>query len=206
MNERLIESWNSVVGRGDLTYVLGDLAFRNHGHFLHALNGKKILILGNHDKMPQAVLRSFTDVYGLHRFTLDKQMVVLCHYKLQVWPSSHYGSWHFYGHSHGRIEEHPDALSCDVGIDVWDYTPVPWELLKHKMLTRVPAWKERRRRLAALPQLPYDELLAPLRAENAQMREDWQAGVKPPTSASLHDDERVDYRRRREWEPHTEGI
>lgn len=51
MNEALVRNWNAVVAPEDLVYVLGDfaLAARAVETILPRLNGRKILILGNHD-------------------------------------------------------------------------------------------------------------------------------------------------------------
>lgn len=51
MNEILIKNWNEVVSLEDTIYVLGDFAMaaRYVEQVLPRLNGKKILILGNHD-------------------------------------------------------------------------------------------------------------------------------------------------------------
>lgn len=51
MNEALIANWNAVVAPEDTVYVLGDfaLAARAVEQILPRLNGRKILILGNHD-------------------------------------------------------------------------------------------------------------------------------------------------------------
>jgi len=47
----LIDRWNSVVRETDLVLHLGDFAFKPHLYAEYALfmNGKKILIIGNHD-------------------------------------------------------------------------------------------------------------------------------------------------------------
>lgn len=52
MREVLINSWNAAVGPADLVYHLGDFSFheREVATVLPRLNGRKILILGNHDK------------------------------------------------------------------------------------------------------------------------------------------------------------
>ena len=53
MNEKLIENWNSVVGPDDIVFHLGDFAFGGSGlwkEVLSRLNGKKYLIIGNHDE------------------------------------------------------------------------------------------------------------------------------------------------------------
>ena len=53
MNEFMIERWNSVVKDGDLVYHLGDFGFGspdNLTEIVKRLNGRKILIMGNHDR------------------------------------------------------------------------------------------------------------------------------------------------------------
>ena len=48
----IVEKWNSVVKRKDLTYILGDVTMEKSSYeILDILNGKKNVILGNHDKM-----------------------------------------------------------------------------------------------------------------------------------------------------------
>lgn len=50
-DEHIIEQWNSVVNKRDLTYILGDVTMESSEHYykLDLLNGRKIVILGNHD-------------------------------------------------------------------------------------------------------------------------------------------------------------
>ena len=50
-DEFIISEWNSVVGKKDLTYILGDISMEtsNSYHLLDRLNGRKIVVLGNHD-------------------------------------------------------------------------------------------------------------------------------------------------------------
>lgn len=48
----IIQCWNSVVGKTDHTYILGDLSFCNEDRtieILRSLNGYKHLVIGNHD-------------------------------------------------------------------------------------------------------------------------------------------------------------
>jgi calcineurin-like phosphoesterase family protein len=51
-DEHLIDSWNSVVDRRDLTYILGDITMETSKWYfqLDRLNGRKIVVLGNHDR------------------------------------------------------------------------------------------------------------------------------------------------------------
>ncbi len=136
MDEAIISNWNGTVAAGDLVYIIGDFAWLDHSRYLARLKGKKILIKGNHDKMSQVCLRNFTEVHQLLARSLDKHLVVMCHYCMAVWPSSCHGAWHLHGHSHGRIKEFPDLPRCDIGVDVWDFAPVPWEVVKRKLAGR----------------------------------------------------------------------
>ena len=50
-DEYLIEQYNKVVHKKDLTYILGDITMETAQHYyqLDRLNGRKIVVLGNHD-------------------------------------------------------------------------------------------------------------------------------------------------------------
>ena len=53
MNASMIESWNSVVGKNDKVFHLGDFSFLNRektAQIVAQLHGYKHLILGNHDR------------------------------------------------------------------------------------------------------------------------------------------------------------
>lgn len=66
MNEQLISNWNSTVSPKDIIFHLGDFAFgRNNVDIAARLNGRKRLILGNHDTFPCALyLQYFERVFG----------------------------------------------------------------------------------------------------------------------------------------------
>lgn len=51
-DEHLITSWNSVVNKKDITYIIGDITMEKSLHYykLDRLQGRKIVVLGNHDK------------------------------------------------------------------------------------------------------------------------------------------------------------
>lgn len=136
MNEFLAEKWNMCVKPKDLVYIVGDFAWKNHGHWINVLNGKKILIKGNHDKMSHNLYLQFTEVHSLLERTIEDQQVVFCHYPLKSWKGSMRGSWHLYGHTHGLTPEYDDSLSFDVGVDIWDYRPIPWDTIIAKMKSR----------------------------------------------------------------------
>ena len=51
-DEHLIEQYNSVVHKKDLVYILGDITMETSKHYylLDRLKGRKIVVLGNHDR------------------------------------------------------------------------------------------------------------------------------------------------------------
>jgi len=137
MNEALIENWNDLVRPGDMVYHVGDFAFsRSHKRveeLIDRLNGQICLILGNHDKGPVKKARGFGWIDKLRRIKVGDQNIILCHYAMRVWKMSHRGSWHLYGHSHGTLPDDPGLLSMDVGVDCWDYKPIPFEMVREAM-------------------------------------------------------------------------
>jgi calcineurin-like phosphoesterase family protein len=121
MNFVLIENWNSVVTEKDDVYVLGDFCFKsgNNQEILSSLKGRKYLIEGNHDD--EAIkLKGWKWVKKYYELKTNGNRFTLLHYPMRSWK----GSYHLYGHCHGRLENDRLPKSCDVGVDCWDYTPV----------------------------------------------------------------------------------
>jgi calcineurin-like phosphoesterase family protein len=125
MRETLIANWNSRVGQNDWVYHLGDFAWRTQdGDVLDRLNGRKFLVLGNHDSARVEEARSgwlyVAPYMELSSGTVRK--IVLCHYKLQVWNQMRRGAVHLYGHSHGNLPGCRQSL--DVGVDNVGFFPI----------------------------------------------------------------------------------
>lgn len=135
MNESIISRWNEKVNNNDVIYHLGDFAFGDGSKrpdlILKRLNGKKILISGNHDSK-RTLEAGWDGVFQLLEIAVNGQVITLCHYSMNVWHHSYRGNWHLYGHSHGGLVE-GSSLSCDVGVDVWNLYPVSFDQLKLKM-------------------------------------------------------------------------
>lgn len=139
MNAVLLTRWNAVVPPGGLVFHLGDVSFGKTDEtvgLLGQLNGKIILVKGNHDSGMKAAVRSrFLSVHDYLEaaFVLPggtAQRIVLLHYALRVWNRHHYGAWHLHGHSHGHLI--PVGRALDVGVDAVGLAPVPYE--------KVAAW------------------------------------------------------------------
>jgi len=141
----IIENINKDYGKKDTLYVLGDFAYKNHVKYIHAIKPKIIFIKGNHDKASQEVYRLFAEVhdFGCDKFIATKEQlpngkfkkesVTLCHYALRAWNRSCHGSICLYGHSHGRMPEFDNWVSFGVGLDIWGYTPVNFDVVMEKV-------------------------------------------------------------------------
>jgi calcineurin-like phosphoesterase family protein len=149
MQERLIENHNSVVRPGDLVYMLGDMFWRTTSleralMIKIRLNGQHYYINGNHEELFKNKSLRDQFIWIKERETIHPagyQYIVLDHFAGKVWNKSHSGSYQLYGHSHNELDKNPDTslLSCDVGVDSWDYKPVSIEQVKEKMDKRLAA-------------------------------------------------------------------
>ncbi|ORE90760.1 metallophosphoesterase [Aurantimonas sp. 22II-16-19i] len=124
MNREMIARWNAAVGPRDEIWHLGDFAYKmpvaDARGIWDALNGRKSLIRGNHDKASVAEW-GWESVHDLHEIAVDGRRVVLCHYPLAEWPAYFRDAIHLYGHVHGNRHV---AGAVDVGVDCWDFRPV----------------------------------------------------------------------------------
>lgn len=125
----LINQWNSVVQRKDSVYVLGDFCLGlDQKYFLSVvreLSGNIHLIIGNHDQLALKAHRRhnvFCWAKDTYLLKAQEHSFWLSHYAHRVWPLSHYGSMHLYGHSHGNLEGH--GRSMDVGVDCCGMRPI----------------------------------------------------------------------------------
>jgi Predicted phosphoesterase or phosphohydrolase len=122
----LIHRWNAAVRKDDFVFHAGDFAHKcppdRLERIFSRLNGRKFLILGNHDDQATAALPWAAP--ASHRFLLqigskDKQVqIVIDHYGGRTWYNSHHGVLQLYGHSHGGLPA--TKQSCDIGVDAWE--------------------------------------------------------------------------------------
>jgi calcineurin-like phosphoesterase family protein len=123
MDQCMIDRWNAVVGLGDVVYHLGDFSWHDPATnriLFSALNGRKVLIRGNHDA--SAVQLPWEDITFYQKLGFVGGGVVLFHYPITEWDGFHRGVVHFHGHVHGASIFRPKN-SYDVGVEKLDYTP-----------------------------------------------------------------------------------
>ncbi len=129
MDHSLIQNWNNVITNKDEVYILGDFAFSNQGGYLSMLNGKKYLILGNHDKGIEKYSRYFEKIESYKEIDDNGRKIILFHYPLIEWRGSFRGSLHLYGHIHNNTSNKTYEIVKDienaynVSADILDFTP-----------------------------------------------------------------------------------
>lgn len=79
MNQTLTANWNAAVGPDDTVYHLGDFSMGQPVKYRERLNGKIILIKGNHDKLSQCV-GHFDEIHDKLEMDIAGHKVLLCHY------------------------------------------------------------------------------------------------------------------------------
>lgn len=146
MDAVLVANWNAVVRKGDNVFHLGDFAWRDAEKYRDKLNGNIHLIIGNHEKAAEKIKHRFIWVKDVHMVKVGDQRIWLSHYSHEVWPKSHHGAWHLYGHSHNSLPVHMNRRSLDVGVDAvagrlnrlpQDYRPMRLDEIAAQMATRV---------------------------------------------------------------------
>ncbi len=141
MNAMLVQEWNAAVGVDDLTYILGDFAFLRPDKataIARMLNGRKILVQGNHDHKllnDNTFRNCFEEVHMYHEINVDGNKVCMFHYRISEWNQCHRGSVHFFGHQHGSL---PDTgnRSMDVGMDATGVVVLEMQDAVRRMMKR----------------------------------------------------------------------
>lgn len=128
----LVSLWNSQVGVTDTVFHLGDFSFNCSVDYLAGrlaqLNGRKVMILGNHDdeqKLQRMLTYEKAKVDAVKHYMrssirLDAsnvKTVELFHFPIASWRNQSHGSWHLHGHSHGNYADSDKGKILDVGLD-----------------------------------------------------------------------------------------
>lgn len=152
MNEAIIARHNSKVKPTDLCIFLGDLAFASSGRikeWLARTNGRKILVVGNHDgHTPSQFMKiGFDWVCQEMVVKIAGKFVLLSHYpyayswwklalngfkkdavKVAGKRPKDQGKWLIHGHIHSGGHRGGawtvNKRQINIGVDVWDYYPV----------------------------------------------------------------------------------
>lgn len=144
MHKELIDRHNAVVGDDDEVWHLGDFCLHDNslGWYLKSLKGTHFLVCGNHDRCHKSrkqyekwtrkyMQAGFGGVY--HQVQLGG--VTLCHFpyvgdhssqdRFKEYRPTDRGGVLLHGHVHDYWKVR--GRMVNVGVDVWDYRPIPFE-------------------------------------------------------------------------------
>jgi calcineurin-like phosphoesterase family protein len=145
MNAVLIDNWNSVVSDGDIVWHMGDAvmgSFAENVKILGQLNGQIHLVPGNHDRVSSAYHHRNAAAFDrFQQMYLDQGVVIhdewetmshfdMCHYPFtdERYPElcpENVGQWLVHGHVHDEWQV--NGRQINVGVDVWNYTPISFD-------------------------------------------------------------------------------
>ena len=120
MDNFIVEQYNSVVSKKDLVYILGDITMEKGNYdILDRLNGKKRVVLGNHD-MPQHTTRLAEKVLSVSG-AIKYNGYILTHIPIHDTEVDR-----FRGNIHGHVHENTinDPRYINVCCEVLDYKPM----------------------------------------------------------------------------------
>jgi calcineurin-like phosphoesterase family protein len=110
-DDYILDSLQSNVRKGDRLYILGDLCYYNPVRWVKRLPKDTWVIQGNHDASDTAMRASFGTRYRhTYMAKVCGKPTWLSHYCHAVWPASHKGSYHLYGHTHAQREKWFDRM------------------------------------------------------------------------------------------------
>lgn len=160
----LVENWNSLVAEDDIVYILGDVMLKHNLEdddfkyglsVLERLNGKLIIIRGNHDSESKiekyktcdnvlmagdaALYLDYPEVSSYH-FYLSHYPTLVAHEKLK---SVKTALINLYGHTHQKehfYNEHP-YMYC-VCLDAHDMKPALMEDIIEEIKKKISAYRD----------------------------------------------------------------
>lgn len=141
MHEGLIARYNAVIRPDDWVLWLGDcsmyLSTHEMGLILASLNGKKALVIGNHDRSKAAMAKlGFAFVVDQLQMDIGGTKVIASHYPYaetqkrdgkvdlrypERRPERIKGQVLMHGHTHSHRRRNGSMIH--VGVDAWDYAP-----------------------------------------------------------------------------------
>ena len=131
MNRAIIENWNRVVEPHDIVYHLGDVYMKDPS-VLSALNGRKRLILGNHDNGKDQNLHAAFQKITMWRM-FPEYNCVLTHAPIHIDPNGQGGDdhagerkskWQFNVHGHIHHNRSPTKWHINACVERIGYKPI----------------------------------------------------------------------------------
>lgn len=157
MNAELLRRYNAVVGPGDTVLWCGDTFFmpvEEAARWLAMFNGHKIACIGNHDGSKSRLLKTgFSIVMDTCYMRIAGRTCLVNHYPYAAldrvrtnpskypYPQKVKGEMLIHGHTHSKLKMQGSAIH--VGVDAWDYYPVPFAGVQELVRRFGPASEEK---------------------------------------------------------------
>ena len=143
MDEAMVKNWNEKVKKDDTVYIVGDFVWKASDleKYASELNGKKILIQGNHDNWVAGgqFNKYFAKISKYQEIYVDGRLITLCHYPMLEWKNSLKAGtdkvgYLIYGHIHNCVKPQYEYLfsmpnAFNAGVEINNYAPVSFEEL-----------------------------------------------------------------------------
>ena len=131
MDREIIRRWNERVSDGDTVFHLGDFVFRrtvdgvlkDYNYYADQLNGKIILVKGNHDgRESKSIITSMIIKYHGIDWYMSHEPTPVYKYNL-------------HGHVHNlwRIRRSGNRHLINVGVDSWGFAPISIEMILEEL-------------------------------------------------------------------------
>jgi calcineurin-like phosphoesterase family protein len=152
MNYKLIENWNKKVPADGIVFHLGDFAWGNYEYWKkirNQLNGKIILIKGNHDEKnmtPTAEQELFEFVSYQMKIEIEGRKIYLNHVPFLCYGGTYRDPKGLVYQAFGHVHSGPNAKGLDVerlgilfptqydvGVDNNNYEPISWYEFNEKI-------------------------------------------------------------------------
>lgn len=135
MDMALISNWNNIVRKDDLVWVLGDFVLESKDYtkfIIKSLNGRKKLVLGNHDRYKQAFYMECGFEFVSPYPVLIDNFIILSHSPLEFL-NENCPFFNIYGHVHNdsRYADLTKSGAC-VSIERTEYKPIELDELKNR--------------------------------------------------------------------------
>lgn len=133
MNDIIAFRWNTLISPNDKVYHLGDVTFKYGEPFadlMRQLNGKKRLILGNHDRIKGTNLINFFERVELWR-PFGAEGFFASHVPIN--PENFPGKTFFQVHGHIHEKTLNDPRYMNVSVESIDYTPVSMDQILERV-------------------------------------------------------------------------
>ena len=139
MNETIIANWNNKVSSGDLVYILGDFSMKfdmeKTKNLLNRLNGRKVLIMGNHDTRKPIWYLEVGFEQATRKPIMVEPGVILMHEPFEN-PLEYveYSYKYIFGHIHNKEHDMEKFGNCRcVSVERTNYEPLNLDKLLSEM-------------------------------------------------------------------------